>query len=184
MTSEKCAIKDRFLLSLLVPEAGFIGAEPKLKPTTADTETRNFSVMDSSKLWSILKPSPDYGKLKNDMDRASSDPNGLSNLTKHTSRATYGRLERPQYEPQSSRVRVDSVRDDQISFQPSQLIVTKAGSRVSAEIILATYKEKRKLVQDHFPKEEKEWQRWFVEATVWGELCTFTPRIDTMDLLT
>ncbi|KAE9368471.1 hypothetical protein N431DRAFT_59019 [Stipitochalara longipes BDJ] len=165
----------------LFPEEGFVGAEPKLKPTLQETETRNFSMMDSSKLWHILKACPDYERLTKDSDLVRSAPNGPSNLAKQLSHAmpssssAHERLESLQHKSQPSRTS-GSIRKSKINFQPSQLIMEKAESRkVSVKIIVATYKEKQKLVQDHFPDEKEEWQRWFVEATVWGQLFERTP---------
>jgi len=141
--------------------------------------------MDSSKLWRILKASPEYGRLKNNNDRVSSAPNRPDNPSKQPSRAmpssasTLGRLESLKYEPKSSKARDDSVRDSWKNLQPSQLIVKEAGSRVPIEAIVATYKEKRKVMQDRFPDEKEEWQSWFVEATVWSQLCMFTPQYET-----
>jgi hypothetical protein len=56
----------------------------------------------------------------------------------------------------------------------AQLIESKARARkVSPERLLVAYNEKQMTAKTHYPKENKDWQRWFVEASVWGHLCGF-----------
>jgi hypothetical protein len=65
-----------------VPDEGFIGAEPKLKPTTIETAPANFALMTTEKLQHTFKCSPAYGRLSKDDDVRSSIPNGPSSLPK------------------------------------------------------------------------------------------------------
>jgi hypothetical protein len=51
-----------------VPDEGFIGAEPKLKPTTWETAPANFSLMSSEKLQRAFKCYPSYERLSKEDD--------------------------------------------------------------------------------------------------------------------
>jgi hypothetical protein len=141
-----------------VPEEGFIGAEPKLKPTTRDTETTRFSLIESSKLWRVMKSSPAFGRLTKDNHSPDAAPTGPSGL------ATKAPL------PAVS----SSTDGAQNNLQPSQLIRARAlAGKVTDEELQAVYKEKQKLVKSHSNQNE-EWQQWFVEATTWSHLCMFS----------
>lgn len=141
-----------------VPEEGFIGAEPKLKPTIRDTETTRFSLIESSKLWRILKSSPAFGRLTKDSPAPKPAPTGPSGLPTKT----------PLLAASSS------TNEAQDNLQPSQLIRARAlAGKVTDEKLQAVYKEKQKLVKS-YSKQSKEWQQWFVEAITWGHLCMFS----------
>jgi hypothetical protein len=112
--------------------------------------------MDSSKLWRMLKSSPAYGRLTKENGGPRSVPTGPSSL--------------PKKPPAAS----NSIQGGQNNLQPSQLVRNKAVARkVSAEKVQAAYEEKQKLVKSHFSDQSKEWQHWFVGATLWGHLCMF-----------
>jgi hypothetical protein len=105
-------------------------------------------MMDSTKLWRTLKSSPAYGRL--------TTPTGPSHLLKNSaSNSTHG---------------------NQINLQyPSELLRAKALEyKVSAEKLRNKWDEKYNLLKSHFPSQSKEWQHWYLEATVWGGLCRFT----------
>jgi hypothetical protein len=161
---------------------GFIGSEPKLGPTTRDTAPANFSVMTSPKLWSILKSSPAYGRLVEESNlvesvpTASSHPQKVllpistSSSTTHRSRNDLQHQSHP-IVPNSS---THEIRND-LQLQPSKFLTAQAAARkVPSRTLQAAFVEKRRLVKDHYPKQSAEWQLWFIEAILWGELCKFT----------
>lgn len=143
--------------------------------------------MDGSKLWSKIKSSPAYGRLAKESHLGKSPPAGPSSLPKKSmplpaGPSTHGSRNNLQHQSQPIRTS-NSTNRDQINFQPSQLIINQATAfRVSMETLVATYKEKRKLVKDHYPDQSQQWQRWCVEAIVWGQLCMFTS-IERLNLL-
>jgi hypothetical protein len=117
--------------------------------------------MDSAKLWRTLKSSPTYGRLSKDSHTLDSIPTGLPDLTIKPPTAS------------------SSSNGGQNSLLPSQLISDKAKARnISAEKLQVVYKEKQKLVKNHFSDQSKEWQHWFVEATAWGHLCMPNSKFD------
>lgn len=146
-----------------VPDEGFIGAEPKVKPTTVNTKPDNFSLKNAKQLERTFRSSPSYGRLTHESDII---PKDLSNAPKEFGTSISKCITRKGGQEKSP------------YLSQANLIESKARARnVPSERLLAAYDEKQEVVESHFPKETKDWQRWFVEAAVWGYLCMFSSKV-------
>jgi hypothetical protein len=144
------------VLILAVPDEGFIGAEPKFKPTTLDTEPIRFFLMNGNQLERSFRSSPTYGRLTQE---ANLIPKGPSNVLKELGTSTPALIRK-------------GAKEKSLYLSQAHLIDSKARARkIPPESLLAAYDERQKLVASRFPGESKDWHRWFVEASVWGRLC-------------
>jgi hypothetical protein len=118
-------------------------------------------LLDSLKLWNILKASPAYGRLAKEDDLGSSTPAGTSPPLKKL---------------QPAMVTSSFAFNNPKKMELSELLKAKAvARRVPTEKLQALYQEKQKLATDRYASNHnQEWLNWFVEASVWGHLCRYT----------